>query len=74
MDTELRPNFAQPKSSSSSNRLSIGYDHEVYLQLTAGEKAAEKTPNQIYMEVCYCHWLLSSLSPSRMSICSMYCT
>ncbi|KAL2005629.1 hypothetical protein VTN00DRAFT_10122 [Thermoascus crustaceus] len=49
MDTELCPNFAQPKSSS-SNRLSIGYDHEVYLQLTAGEKAAEKTPNQIYME------------------------
>ncbi|KAL1997746.1 hypothetical protein VTN02DRAFT_901 [Thermoascus thermophilus] len=54
MDTELRPNFAQPESSSSSSssstRLSIGYDHEVYLQLTAGENAAEKTPNQIYME------------------------
>lgn len=51
MDSEelLSPNFAQPKSSS-SNRLSIGFDHEVYLELTAGDKAAEKTVNQIYLE------------------------
>lgn len=62
MDSEelLSPNFAQPKSSS-SNRLSIGFDHEVYLELTAGDKAAEKTVNQIYLEVCSWVSLFESL-------------
>lgn len=49
--TDLTANFAQPKSSPAGDRLSIGYDHETYLQLTAGTNAEIKTPNQIYMEV-----------------------
>ncbi|KAF9892000.1 hypothetical protein FE257_002964 [Aspergillus nanangensis] len=43
----LSANFANnPKSKST-----IGYDHEAYLQLTAGrDETVEKTPNQIYQE------------------------
>lgn len=50
--TDLTANFAQSKKSpTAGNQLSIGYDHETYLQLTAGANAEIKTPNQIYMEV-----------------------
>ncbi|KAJ9251042.1 hypothetical protein DTO195F2_7977 [Paecilomyces variotii] len=49
--TDLTANFAQSKKSpTAGNQLSIGYDHETYLQLTAGANAEIKTPNQIYME------------------------
>lgn len=42
----LSANFARSSSSM------IGYDHEIYLQLTAGGKSSTKTANQIYREVC----------------------
>lgn len=48
----LHSSFAEPKPSSQDSRLSIEYDHETYLQLIAGDQAAEKTANQIYLEVC----------------------
>ncbi|KAF7592195.1 hypothetical protein BBP40_000536 [Aspergillus hancockii] len=40
---DLSANFAN------NRKVPVGYDHEVYLQLTAG-KDAEKTPNQVYRE------------------------
>ncbi|KAB8079191.1 hypothetical protein BDV29DRAFT_152053 [Aspergillus leporis] len=40
---DLSANFAN------NRKFPVGYDHEVYLQLTAG-KDAEKTPNQVYRE------------------------
>jgi hypothetical protein len=49
--TNFHSNFAEQKPSQDS-RLSIEYDHETYLQLIAGDRAAEKTANQIYLEVC----------------------
>ena len=51
------PNFANAGPSalspnSSQWRIPIQYEHEVYLQLTAGENAnVEKTANQLYLEV-----------------------
>lgn len=41
---DLSANFANNRKGA------VGYDHEVYLQLTAGRNA-EKTPNQMYREV-----------------------
>ena len=41
---DLSANFANNRKGA------VGYDHEVYLQLTAGRNA-EKTPNQVYREV-----------------------
>ncbi|KAL4896767.1 hypothetical protein BDV59DRAFT_199117 [Aspergillus ambiguus] len=47
----LSANFAHNPQSKSPHPSTIGYDHEVYLQLLAGrEGAAQKTPNQIYRE------------------------
>ncbi|KJK62447.1 hypothetical protein P875_00095366 [Aspergillus parasiticus SU-1] len=40
---DLSANFANNRKGA------VGYDHEVYLQLTAGRNA-EKTPNQVYRE------------------------
>ncbi|KAE8383541.1 hypothetical protein BDV26DRAFT_287381 [Aspergillus bertholletiae] len=40
---DLSANFANNRKGA------VGYDHEVYLQLTAGSNA-EKTPNQVYRE------------------------
>jgi hypothetical protein len=51
----LSANFAGAHSHSkvqAGNPNAVDYDHEIYLQLTAGEKAKEKTPNQVYREVC----------------------
>ncbi|KAF7116679.1 hypothetical protein CNMCM5793_005171 [Aspergillus hiratsukae] len=49
----LSANFAGSHAHSKAqagNPNAVGYDHEIYLQLTAGEKAKEKTPNQVYRE------------------------
>ncbi|EAW24852.1 uncharacterized protein NFIA_103400 [Aspergillus fischeri NRRL 181] len=47
----LSANFAGAHSKPhAGNPSAVGYDHEIYLQLTAGEKAKEKTPNQVYRE------------------------
>ncbi|GIK03082.1 hypothetical protein Aspvir_007151 [Aspergillus viridinutans] len=47
----LSANFAGAHSKfHAGNPNAVGYDHEIYLQLTAGEKAKEKTPNQVYRE------------------------
>ncbi|RHZ74728.1 hypothetical protein CDV55_109105 [Aspergillus turcosus] len=49
----LSANFAGAHAHSKAqagNPNAVGYDHEIYLQLTAGEKAKEKTPNQVYRE------------------------
>lgn len=49
---QLSANFAGAHTKShAGNSNAVGYDHETYLQLTAGEKAKEKTPNQVYREV-----------------------
>ncbi|OJJ40437.1 hypothetical protein ASPWEDRAFT_33834 [Aspergillus wentii DTO 134E9] len=51
----LSANFAakqlEPCKSPCENPVSIGYDHEIYLQLVGGGKMTEKTPNQVYLEV-----------------------
>ncbi|EAL89499.1 hypothetical protein KXW98_003979 [Aspergillus fumigatus] len=48
---QLSANFAGAHTKShAGNSNAVGYDHETYLQLTAGEKAKEKTPNQVYRE------------------------
>ncbi|ODH50203.1 hypothetical protein GX48_03624 [Paracoccidioides brasiliensis] len=59
-DTEyvsFSPNFAyyEPRSASAKchewKRVPMQYDHEIYLQLTAGEDGTiEKTANQVYLE------------------------
>ncbi|KAE8145328.1 hypothetical protein BDV25DRAFT_144749 [Aspergillus avenaceus] len=46
---DLSANFANSRKSNFPHPMAVGYDHEVFLQLTAG-KDAEKTPNQVYRE------------------------
>ncbi|OXV09931.1 hypothetical protein Egran_02306 [Elaphomyces granulatus] len=61
--TNFHSNFAEQKPSQDS-RLSIEYDHETYLQLIAGDRAAEKTANQIYLEERARQLLLRSQDPA----------
>ncbi|RJE23663.1 hypothetical protein PHISCL_03999 [Aspergillus sclerotialis] len=63
----LSSNFAAKGhiSSPTENHGSIGYDHEIYLQLMAGDsQTAEKTPNQIYREERARHRKSRSLDPA----------
>jgi len=62
--TNFHPSFADPKPSSQDSRLSIEYDHETYLQLIAGDQAAEKTANQMYLEERARQLLLRSQDPA----------
>jgi hypothetical protein len=42
-----------PLATARRHRISLEDDHEIYLQLMAGEnKAVEKTANQLHLEVC----------------------
>ncbi|KAB8236218.1 uncharacterized protein BDW43DRAFT_308484 [Aspergillus alliaceus] len=54
---DLSANFAN------NRKVPVGYDHEVYLQLTAGRNA-EKTQNQVYREERVRQWTTRALDPA----------
>jgi hypothetical protein len=65
---DLSANFAN------NRKFPVGYDHEVYLQLTAG-KDAEKTPNQVYREVGFIKKIFfGTFSIPPTCICKFLCT
>ncbi|KAE8351938.1 hypothetical protein BDV28DRAFT_10575 [Aspergillus coremiiformis] len=54
---DLSANFAN------NRKMAVGYDHEVYLQLTTGRNA-EKTPNQLYLEERFRQRTTRALDPA----------